>query len=166
MAEPRTLTLHNGPLTFTGLTQGEGPVVLLLHGFAELVLLIGNVALDNLEYLSQQRFVVRRQFQRLVVINRAILGNGGDFPRARPAGHGFAVEQRTELCFVYRFAAEIIESELEQPFGLVVQYVGGQRRHRGAVVGFYFAHHLQQRGAVDIGHLYVENDQIESLLPI
>jgi pimeloyl-ACP methyl ester carboxylesterase len=29
------ITLHHGPLTFTGLTRGQGPLVLLLHGFPD-----------------------------------------------------------------------------------------------------------------------------------
>lgn len=35
MTDLDTITLHNGPLTFTGLSQGEGPLVLLLHGFPD-----------------------------------------------------------------------------------------------------------------------------------
>ena len=73
-------------------------------------------------------------------------------------------QQGAELRLVYGFAQIVIETQLEQAVGFVVEYVCSQCRHRSTIVGIALTHHLQQAGAVDIRHLYVEYDQVELTL--
>ena len=58
MTEPETLTLHNGPLTFSALVQGSGPLVLCLHGFP-----------DNLRSFRHQLPVLAEAGYRAVSVN-------------------------------------------------------------------------------------------------